>query len=118
MRSKREIERPIQVAIVNYLRLNKIMCFSVPNGGHRGKFGYIIGKKLKEEGVLAGVSDIVIVLPKECVFVEVKSPKKGSQQPSQKKFQSDVEELGHKYYIWKSLDDCIEFVSKNKKKVS
>lgn len=99
-------EHNIQVDIVNYLRLQRVFCFAVPNGGLRN---LITAAFLKKEGATAGVSDLIILLPKECIFVEVKT-KTGRQSEEQKNFQRAVELLGFKYYVWRSLDDAINFV--------
>ena len=81
-------EHGIQVGIVNYFRLNHMLCFSVPNGGWRGNKGVMVGRKLKFEGLLRGVADLILLLPDgECVFIEVKAAK-GRQSPEQKDFQA------------------------------
>lgn len=99
-------EHDIQTDIVNYLRLSKIFCFAVPNGGLRN---LKTAAFLKKEGATAGVSDLIILLKNEAVFVEVKT-KTGRQSPEQKTFQQAVELLGFRYLIWRSLDDAIKFV--------
>ena len=99
-------EHQIQVGIVKYLRANGILVFAIPNGGHRSAK---TGAFLKEEGVMAGVADLIILLPECTIFVEVKDAK-GKQQQTQTEFQRRVEELGLRYYIWRSVDDAIEFV--------
>lgn len=100
-------EHDIQVGIVNYLRLKKIFCFAVPNGGLRN---LKTAAFLKKEGATAGVSDLIVLLPQRCVFVEVKT-KTGRQSDEQKTFQQEVEKLGFEYLVWRSLDDAIAFVS-------
>jgi len=99
-------EHYIQAGIVALLRLYGVLCFAVPNGGRRDK---ATGGKLKGEGALAGVSDMIIVLPRRVVFVEVKTAK-GKQEPSQKEFQRRVESLGFEYLIWRSVDDCNKWI--------
>lgn len=99
-------EHNIQVSIVNYLRANNIFCFAVPNGGQRN---IIVAKKLKDEGALAGVSDLIILLPSRCIFVEVKTAK-GKQQESQKDFQAIIESRGFEYLLWRSIDDAVNFI--------
>ena len=99
-------EHDIQVDIINYLRLNRIFCFSVPNGGLRN---IKTAAFLKKEGATAGVSDLIVLLKGECVFVEIKT-KTGRQSEEQKNFQNAVELLGFSYYVWRSLDDAIKFV--------
>ena len=99
-------EHYLQSTIIKYLRYNKILLFAVPNGAKRNIF---VARQLKIEGVLAGVSDLIIVLKNRVVFVEIKTDK-GRQQETQKIFQKQVEELGHTYLIWRNLNDAMNFV--------
>lgn len=105
-------EHQLQVLIHNFLLANRVFHFSVPNGGLRN---IKVAKSLKDEGVMAGVSDIIIILPNECVFVELKNGKCGTQSDSQKEFQKNVENLGFKYEIWRNFEDCEKFLKKIKK---
>ena len=104
-------EHYLQVAIHNVLTFYKIVHFAVPNGGLRN---IRVASALKAEGALAGVSDLILVLPKRIVFVEVKNGKKGVQSDAQKEFQNTVERLGFEYYVWRNIDDCYNFVNKIK----
>lgn len=99
-------EHNIQVDIVNFLRLQKVFCFAVPNGGLRS---LTTAAFLKKEGATAGVSDLIVLLKDKCVFVEVKT-KTGRQSEEQKNFQAAVELLGFSYQVWRSLDDAIRFI--------
>ena len=101
-------EHNLQVSIVKYLRLCGIMCFAVGNGGSRN---LLEGANLKREGVLAGVSDLIVLLPNKAVFVEIKT-KIGRQSESQKIFEEKVKSLGFEYLLWRSIDDCLDFVKK------
>ena len=75
--------------------------FSVPNGGTRDKREAML---LKATGVVAGVSDLIIIKPNEVIFVEVKT-EIGKQSDKQKEFQQIVETLGFKYLLVRSLED-------------
>ena len=75
--------------------------FSVPNGGTRNIREAML---LKATGVVAGVSDLIIVRQNEIIFVEVKT-EIGKQSKEQKKFQESVEKLGFKYLLVRSLED-------------
>lgn len=70
--------------------------------------------RLKEEGVMAGVSDLIIVLPERVVFVELKNGNAGKQSGAQKIFQAEVQVRGFEYLVWRSLNDVIEWVEKIK----
>lgn len=91
----------LQKQVVDLLRWNNIMVFSVPNGGSRNLRE---AAKLKRTGVLAGVSDLIVLLPNKAIFLELKTPK-GKQQKSQKDFQRDVEALGFDYHIARSVEE-------------
>ena len=101
-------EHIIQRQIVEYLKIKKILVFAVPNGFYSGiqnkiaKSRYI--NKLKAEGYMPGVSDLIVVLPKRTVFIEVKA-EKGKQQKSQEIFEKEVKKLGFEYYVVRSIED-------------
>lgn len=101
-------EEDIQTACVQWFRLAypHYLCFAAPNGGSRN---FLEAVNLKRSGVLTGVSDLIIVADHAVLFVEMKTAK-GRQQPSQKKFQADVERLGFKYIICRSFPDFKEHV--------
>jgi len=113
-------EHETQCAIIRLLRLNKILCFAIPNGEKRERKSYTkngktflyspAGARLKKEGVLAGVADIEIWANNKVYYVEVKT-EKGRQTQAQKDFQSDAIAHGHEYKIWRSLDSAISFVN-------
>ena len=53
---------------------------------------------------MAGVSDLIIIKPNEVVFCEVKI-EKGYQSDKQKDFQNQVETLGFRYVVVRSLEE-------------
>lgn len=75
--------------------------FSVPNGGTRNIREALL---LKATGVVAGVSDLIIVRNNEVIFVEVKT-EIGKQSKEQKEFQRNVENLGFRYLLVRNLED-------------
>lgn len=105
---KKAPEHGLQVFIINYLRHNGVFCFAVPNGGRRDAK---TGAMLKKEGVLAGVSDLIVLLPEgETVFVELKDGTKGRQSDSQVWFEHIVRKLGFTYLLWRKPEDAMAFV--------
>ena len=99
-------EHKIQCAIIQYLRLSKVFCFAIPNGGKRDKRE---GARLKSEGVLPGVADIEMWSNNKTYFIEVKT-EKGRQTTEQKDFERICVAHGHEYKIWRSIDSAIRFV--------
>ena len=63
------LEETEQVALCNWLRLNKIEFFAVPNGGKRNA---IEMKNMKRSGLRVGASDMVVFTDKRILFIELK----------------------------------------------
>lgn len=103
-----EKEHNLQVACVRWFRYSYPQMahslFAVPNGGHRNK---VTAGKLKAEGVLAGVADLIL-LHKNSVYgallIEMKF-EKGEQSEAQKDWQSKVEKDGYRYVVCRSFED-------------
>lgn len=101
-----EEEHRIQVACVNWFRyqFQEYLCFAVPNGGMRNE---VVAKKLKAEGAMAGVADLIVVAHQRIFFIEMKTPK-GKQSPTQVEFEKRVTALGHTYYVCHSIDEFMQ----------
>lgn len=100
-------EHQIQVAICNYLDWLQIPYFAIPNGGMRN-IG--VARKLKAEGVKAGVADLFIMQGNQLhngLFIEVKTMT-GKQQETQKDFEKLAFKNKYCYEIVRSLDELIE----------
>jgi len=82
--------------------------FSVPNGGYRSKSEAM---KFKATGLLAGVSDLIILQPNRTIFVELKVLK-GKQSDKQIDFQNRVNALGFEYWLVRSLEEFKQHLSK------
>ena len=85
--------------------------FAVPNGGRRDA---TTAAKLKAEGVVAGVADLILLKSNRdygALLIEMKT-QKGTQSNSQKKWQLTLcSEDEYKYVVCRSLDDFIREVS-------
>lgn len=104
----RDEEHKIQCACVRWFRYQypnlSMLLFSVPNGGQRNA---VTGAKLKAEGVVAGVADLFLSVPRgdyHGMYIEMKAGK-NTQTESQKEFQRRVESVGYKYVVCRSFDD-------------
>jgi hypothetical protein len=65
----------------------------------------IEGNKMKAMGVIAGVSDMIYLLPGgKMIFIEMKT-ETGVQSKEQKEFQSMVTGLGFDYFICRSFEE-------------
>lgn len=102
----RDIEHHIQTAMVSWFRLQYPAMahnlFACPNGGKRDA---VTGSKLKAEGALAGVADLLFLKPNRFyhgLLIEVKTPK-GRQSDSQKQWQQKISKDGYKYIVARSL---------------
>lgn len=96
-------EFTIQVEIVDFCRKNNIICFSIPNEATRNNSKYI------KSGVLAGVSDLIVLKNGKSYFVELKDYK-GKQSDKQKEFENIVTLQGFKYFLVRSLDEFKKIV--------
>lgn len=109
-----DVEHQTQVACVNWFRLKypklRNVLFAIPNGGRRDKK---TGTTLKEEGVVAGVADLILLKRNQrygALCVEMKT-KSGSQSETQKKWQKEVEATGNKYVVCRSLDEFMKEIT-------
>lgn len=108
-------EHRMQEACVRWFRLKhphlSARLFAVPNGGRRDG---ITGARLKEEGVLAGVADLILLVPNadyHALLIEMKTPR-GRQSESQKAWQQAVTENGeYRYVVCRSLDGFINTIN-------
>ena len=106
-------EHRIQSACIKWYRLKYPKMhhnlFAVPNGGRRDR---ITGAKLKEEGVLAGVADIIFLKSNRfygALLIEIKTPK-GMQSDPQIEWENKISKDGYKYTVCRSVDDFVKVI--------
>lgn len=107
-RKPRDLEHRLQSACVRWYRLQypkmRHNLFAVPNGSRRDA---VTGAKLKEEGVLAGVADLILLKSNRfygALLIEVKQGK-GRQSESQKEWEHKITADGYKYVVIRSLEE-------------
>ena len=107
-------EHRIQCSCVRWFRYQypqfRHNLFAVPNGGRRD---LVTGAKMKAEGVLAGVADLILLKSNKhygALLIEMKT-RKGRQAESQREWQSLIERDGYKYVVCRSLDDFIREIT-------
>ena len=98
----RDPEHRLQCACVRWFRYQypqlSSLLFAIPNGGRRDP---VTGARLKAEGVVAGVSDLILFVPSDkhhALCIEMKTAT-GRQSTAQKEWQRLVEQLGYKYAV-------------------
>lgn len=107
-------EHKLQCACVRWYELQypkfRHNLFAVPNGGKRN---VVTGAKLKAEGVLARVSDFILLKSNRFYGALLKEMKTGTgtQSPSQKEWESKITADGYKYVVCRSLDEFAKEVS-------
>lgn len=111
----RHDEANFQVGVVRFLRMVGHYVFAVPNGGSRN---VIEAANLKAQGVMAGVSDLILLLPNKVYFIELKNPNgKGRQSPAQREFEDNVRAYGQEYLLWDNWEQVEQFVRDHRKEV-
>lgn len=111
----RHEEEDFQIGVVRMLRMAGHFVFAVPNGGNRNLRE---AARLKAQGVMAGVSDLILILPRKIYFIELKNPNgKGRQSPNQRWFEEQVTALGYKYLIWDKCPQVEDFINAHRKEV-
>ena len=108
-------EKLIEQQIVNWLKgeqmsgnLKSLIWFKVFNEGRRT---VQYQSMMSKQGFKSGMSDLVLCWPDRVIFVEIKS-KKGRLSASQKLFQLECEERGHKYSVVRSLIEFNKIIKK------
>lgn len=107
-------EHQIQVECVKWFRLQypklRMRLFAVPNGGQRN---VIVASKMKAEGVLSGVADLILLKPSgkyAALLVEMKTMK-GRQSETQKQWEADLcKDSEYKYVLCRSIEDFISAI--------
>lgn len=120
----RHLEENLQAACVKWFRIQypqyNGLLFHVPNGGRRNLKE---ATRLKAEGVVAGVADLILLVPKylhlhdeyetetfHALCIEMKT-EKGRQSAEQILWQYKVERYGYKYAVCRSLDEFIDTIN-------
>lgn len=114
-KSRRDGEHRIQCACVRWFNLKyptlRGRLFAVPNGGRRDR---ATGARLKGEGVVPGVADLILLKCNRdygALLIEMKTGS-GRQSQSQKTWQENISsEDEYKYVVCHSTDDFIREVT-------
>lgn len=108
-----DMEHNLQAACVKWFRYTypemSHSLFAVPNGGRRDK---ATGGKMKAEGVLPGVSDLILLRKNSqygALLIEMKY-ENGKQSESQKEWQDMVEKDGYRYALCRSFEEFTQTI--------
>ncbi len=84
--------------------------FHIPNEGIR--LG-ATGRRMKSEGIVKGVADLCLALPRHgygALYIELKRPD-CYQSAEQKQWQRNIERHGNKYVVCKSLNEFMDTIN-------
>lgn len=114
----RQDEHNEQVALMHWwsyasqrFGISEQLLFAIPNGGQRN---LIVAKKLKAEGVRAGIPDLFLAVPRgrfHGMFVEMKKTKGGRVPASQKIMLETLELCGYRAVVchgWNEAREAIQ----------
>lgn len=109
----RDLESQLQISCVNWFRLQYPNCliYSIPNGGSRNK---IEAKRLKAEGVIAGVADLFLMEPRNeyhGFYIEMKYGNTNKQSDNQLQFEKMCNERGYLYRVAKSFEEFVKQIN-------
>lgn len=88
-----------------YPKWSKLL-FAVPNGGLRDGFE---AKIMKREGIVAGVADMILLIPRHgygslCIEFKTNIGRIGRQSEQQKEWQAVAEAWGNKYVVIRTFE--------------
>ena len=107
-------EHSEQVGFINWFRVKypNVLIFAIPNGEKRA---ITVAKRLKAEGVVRGIPDLLI--PQWTLWVEMKRISGGRLSPEQKAMIQYLEGIGQKVIVAKGAADAskqiLEFCNEN-----
>lgn len=114
------VESNSQIYFVRWFRYQhpalSLLLFAVPNGGARNR---TTGAILKAEGVVAGVADMLLLVPSgefHGLALEFKTAT-GRQSDAQKRWQKAIEEQGYKYALVRSTEEAIDITNEYLEKI-
>lgn len=102
-------EEQEQLALVQWLTINNIIFYHIPNGGKRF---YREGVKFKRLGVKAGVPDICIPLPRSPyhgLYIELKRHG-GKLTEEQQRWLDNLNSLGYRAEMVEGCDNAIKLI--------
>ena len=106
-------EHLLQVQCVNWFRYQypEELIYAIPNGGQRN---IITAKKLKAEGVTAGIPDLFIAAA--CggyngIYIELKNGSKGCLSENQRSIIAHLQQKNYKVAVCRSFDEFTSIIN-------
>jgi dienelactone hydrolase len=103
-------EHDHQKLLIEWAKKNypNTVIFAIPNGGVRDA---ITAKRLKDEGVLAGVPDLFVANGNPGLFIEMKEPGKGVLSKAQKDTIPKLQSAGYPVSVCYGYEDAKKVLS-------
>lgn len=110
----KQSESRLQQACVRWFKYlpnvpNQLL-IAIPNEGKRS---IKTASRMKAEGMVAGVSDLILFHPQakqKPLFLECKLPKT-KQSPNQKTFEKVVIDCGYTYTVFRTIEEFVQIVT-------
>lgn len=94
-----------QVALVAKLRREELFVFAIPNGGKRDVRE---AKRMKDEGVTAGIPDLCVIFKGASIWIELKTRKGGRVSDVQRHIHARIEDNGQTVILAKGAKDAYD----------
>ena len=103
-----------QIGFVRWFRnrYRGVLIFHIPNGGARH---IVTGKRLQEEGAVAGIPDLFI--PEWLCWIEMKRKDGGTVSFEQKRIHEYLKKIGHTVIIGNGATDASEKIIELRKEI-
>ena len=104
-------EHDLQVGCVRWFRYEfpafAPLLFAIPNGGRRD---YVAAAKLKAEGVVPGVPDLLLAVPRggfHGLWIEMKNGKAGELSTAQKEMHINLRAQGYRVEVCRTFEGFV-----------
>ena len=113
---KKVHEHAEQTALVTRCRTEKILIFSIPNGFYVSNKAELYAQlgKLKQEGLLSGAPDLIVVLPNKILFIEMKI-EGGKLSQAQIDIHNQLNELGFNVAVFYNAKSAWQYIEEQRK---
>lgn len=110
------LETEEQESLVQYLKFRGLKFSAIPNGMYTKSWA--VKRKNKREGVNSGVPDMLVILPKKLLFIELKREKGGTVSPEQKEWIEKLNGIGNQIeaIVSRGCGEAIDKIEKELKK--